>query len=147
MHAHARAHSCGSDPEEIYERWRRRRRGSFKVSAAGALLSCRPFKGGGRSPAVAQDELRLVVAAGHADAVDPAATVNNGQQELLLRLPVPAGAAAGSVRRRQRPGKAPAVGVRRRRAAGPCIHAMDQKTSRFAARVRDGVVLSKRLNN
>jgi hypothetical protein len=24
---------------------------------------------------------------------------------------------------------------------------MDQKTSRFAARVRDGVVLSKRLNN
>ena len=137
MHMHARAHSCGSDPEEIYERWPRRRRGSFKMSAAGALLSCRrPFKGGGgRAPAVAQDELRLVVAASHADAdadadaVDPAATVN-GQQERLMRLPVPAGATAGSVQRR-RPGKqAPAVGVRRR-AAGPCIQAMDQKTSRF----------------
>jgi hypothetical protein len=119
------AHSCGSDTEEIYERWRRRRRGSFKVSAGGgALLSCGPFKG---SPVVAQDELRLVVTAGHghADAVDPAATVNNGQQELLLRLPVPAatGGGSGSIRRRRRrPGKAPAVGVKRRRAAGPCIY-------------------------
>lgn len=119
-----RAHSCGSDPEEIYEGWRRRRRGSsFKVNAGALMLSCRPFKGGGRAAVVAQqDERRLVVAV--ADAVDPAALMN-GQQE-LRRLPIPA--AAAGVRRR--PGKqAPAVGVRRR-AAGPCMYGMDQKTSR-----------------
>lgn len=131
---HMRARSCGSDPEEIYERWRRRRRGSFKVSA-GALLSCRPFKGG-RAPVVAQDEGRLVVACrGHADAVDPAAL--NGQLQELMRLPVPGD--AGRVRGR-RPGKAPAVGVRRR-AAGPCLPWIRRQADWKLACERETVVL------
>ena len=132
--------SCGSDPEEVYERRRRRRGGGVEVGAA-ALYCPRALERsrGAASVAVQDDELvvwLVVVAAdADADALDPAAA-RNGQQERRRRLPGPT-AAAGRVVRRRRPGEAP-VGVRRRAAAGPCM-LMDQiiKTHRlFAARVR-----------